>query len=115
MPTALEEISPAYYGSDFLRLALSDPKQRLQAFTPVVVSVDYSRCLPAGVVLPLEFTVTGPSQTSNVRTVFRRFAPRELVFTPREGGSFLVRCCEQFHNLFFGVLVLEITGDRLEL
>jgi hypothetical protein len=114
MPSLLEEISPAYYGSDFVRLTLSNPTQRLQAFTPITITVDYSRCLPAGIVLPLEFSVTGPSSTSNRQRVFRRFLPRELSFVPREGGSFLVRLAESWHNLYFGVLVLEIAGDRLE-
>jgi hypothetical protein len=108
----LDEISPSYYGEDRIRLTLTDPDQRLQAFTPILITVDYSRCLPEGIVLPLEFTVSAPS-TGNVRTVFRRFSPPELAFTPQEGGSHLIRLAEQFHNQWFGKLVLEIAGDRL--
>ena len=96
-----------------MRLTLRDAAQRLQAFTAVVVAVDYSRCLPESIMLPLEFTVTGPSGVT--RTVFRRFAPSELAFVPREGGSFLVRLSEQWHNLYWGSIVLEIAGDRLSL
>lgn len=113
MASLLEELSPGYYGEPRLRLTLSQPSQRLQAFTPVVVAVDYGAALPEGVVLPLEFTVTGPSASSAVRKTFRRFAPGELAFVPREGGSFLVRLCEVDHDLYFGVLVLEIAGDRV--
>jgi hypothetical protein len=113
MASALEELSPAYYGEARLRLTLSDPDQLLQAFAPVVVAVDYSAALPAGIVLPLEFTVTGPSASSTVRKTFRRFAPAELAFVPREGGSFLVKLSEADHNLWYGVLVLEIAGDRV--
>jgi hypothetical protein len=109
----LDDIAPSYYGEDRIRLTLTDPDQLLQAFTPVLITVDYSRCLPEGVVLPLEFTVTAPSTANAVRTVFRRFAVAGLAFTPREGGSHLVRLAEQFHNHWFGTLVLDITGDRL--
>jgi hypothetical protein len=109
----LDDIAPRYYGESRIRLTLSDPDQRLQAFTPVIIAVDYSRCLPEGIVLPLEFTVTAPGNTTIERTVFRRFSPTELAFVPREGGSHLVRLAEQFHNQWLGVLELEIIGDRL--
>jgi hypothetical protein len=109
----LDDISPRYYGEDRLRLRLTDPDQPLAAFTAVLVSVDYALALPEGVVLPLEFTVTAPSAVNSIRKVFKRFAPNELAFTPREGGSHLVRLGEQWHNQWWGALVLEIAGDRL--
>lgn len=112
MPSLIDELSPAYYGEARFRLTLRDPDQRLQAFTPVLVSVDYSRCLPEGIVLPLEFTVTGPSSEVRHYAVYRRFGPTELAFIPREGGSFLFRLAECWHNLYWGSLVLEILGDR---
>lgn len=114
MASLLEEISPAYYGEARLRLTLSQPDQLLQAFTPVIIAVDYASALPEGVALPLEFTVTGPGASSSVRKLFRRFAPGELAFVPREGGSFLVRLSELDHNRWFGVLVLEIAGDSVQ-
>jgi hypothetical protein len=110
MPALIDELSPSYYGEPRFRLTLSDPNQRLQAFAPVLIAVDYSRCLPEGIVLPLEFTITGPS--SPPRSVFPRFAPNELAFVPREGGTYLLRLGECWHNLYWGALVLEITGDR---
>jgi hypothetical protein len=109
----IDDISPSYYGEDRLRLTLNDPDQLLQAFTAILIDVDYSRCLPEGIVRPLEFTVTAPSSVNSVRTVFRRLTPPQLAFTPREGGSHLIRLAEQFHNRWFGTLVLEISGDRL--
>jgi len=111
----LDELAPVYYGEDRLRLRLSMPEQVvLRAFTPVLITVDYSRALPEGVELPLEFTVTSPSETNAVRKMYRRFAPGELAFTPREGGSFLVVFRELWHNSYWGKLVLEIAGDRLD-
>lgn len=108
-----DEVAPSYYGEDRLRLALADPNQLLVAFEPILISVDYSRALPEGVVLPLEFTVTAPSAVNSQRTVYERFRPDELAFVPREGGSYLVRLAEQWHNHWFGTLVLEIAGDRI--
>lgn len=109
----IDDISPSYYGQDRIKLTLSDPNQLLQAFTAVLIDVDLSRCLPEGIVRPLEFTVTAPSAANNVRSVFRSLTPAQLAFTPREGGSHLIRLAEQFHNHWFGMLVLEISGDRL--
>jgi len=109
----IDEIAPRYYGEDRFRLTLSQPNQLLAAFVPVLVSVDYSRALPDGIMLPLEFAVTAPSDVNSTRKVYRRFAPTELAFTPREGGSYLVRIGELWHNMWWGRLVLEIPGDRL--
>lgn len=113
MPAFLDEISPRYYGEDRLRLTLTDPNQQLAAFVPVLITVDYSRALPEGIVLPLEFAVSAPSAVNSTRKAYRRFAPNELAFTPREGGSYLVRLGELWHNMYWGRLVLEIAGDRL--
>ena len=109
----IDDISPSYYGEDRIKLTLTDPNQVLQAFSAILIDVDYSRCFPEGVVRPLEFTVTAPSSANASRIVHRRLTPVQLAFTPREGGSHLIRLAEQFHNHWFGSLVLEIAGDRL--
>ena len=113
MPSFLDEISPRTYGEDRLVLSLSDPNAALAAFTPILLSIDYGRTLPAGVSLPLEFTVTAPTPGNSTRIVFRHFKPTALAFTPREGGQHLVRLAECYHNRWWGGLVLEIAGDRL--
>jgi len=113
MAEFVDEISPRYYGEDRLRLTLASPNQILRAFHPVIVVIDYSAALPEGVVLPLEFTITAPSEVNSTRMVFRRFAPNELAFMPREGGVHLVRLAELWHNMWWGKLALEIAGDRL--
>jgi hypothetical protein len=113
MGALIDDLSPRYYGEDRIRLTLTDPDQLLQVFRPVLITVDYSRCLPAGVVLPLEFSVTGPGNVQTERHVSTRFAPSTLVFVPKEGGSHLVRLGEAFHNLWWGRLVVDIAGDRL--
>lgn len=109
----LDDIAPSYYGEDRLLLTLTDREQLLRAFAPVLISVSYTKAAPQGVVLPLEMTVTGPGGGLLTRRVFDRFAPSSLAFTPIESGSHLVRLAECFHNKWFGVLELEITGDRI--
>lgn len=109
----LDEVSPSYVGEDRIRLTLTEREQALRAFVPILISVDYSSALPEGIVLPLEIRVTGPRDSVVLRTLHRRFAPSQFAFTPREGGSHLVTVSECFHNLWWGRLVLEITGDRV--
>lgn len=109
----LDEICPDYVGAERVRLTLTDPHDLLIAFRPVLISVDYELTLPESVMLPLEFTVTAPSEVNSLRTLYRRFAPTQLAFTPREGGSHLVRLAEVFHNKYWGSLVLDISGDRI--
>lgn len=112
MAEFIDEISPRYYGEDRLSLTLTSPNPVLRAFHPVLVTVNYSAALPEGIVLPLEFTVTAPSEVNSSRRIYRRFAPGELAFTPLEGGSHLIRLAEMWHNQWWGRLVLEIEGDR---
>ena len=109
----LDDISPRTYGEDRIRLSLADADQPLIAFRGIRIAVDYSRTLPEGVVLPLIFTVTAPSEAYHQMNTFRRLVPKELSFVPREGGSHLVRLGEAHHNRWFGALVLDITGDRI--
>lgn len=113
MATLLDEISPDYYGEDRIRLALANANELLQVFRLISVTVDVSRCLPQGVMLPLEFTVSSPSQVRAQRVVFKRFVPPVLSFKPVEGGTHLLRVSELFHNGWWGSLVLDISGDRL--
>ena len=108
----VDEVSPVTYGEDRIVLTLSEQTPEPQAFNAVVVDVDYSAGLPEGVTLPLELTIVGPSGSETYqRRVFRRLLPDTLAFIPREGGEHLIRLAEQFHNRWFGALVLEIAGD----
>jgi hypothetical protein len=111
--TFIDEMSPSYVGENRIRLTLARPDDPLVAFAAVLINVDYGKALPEGIELPLEFTVTSPTDVNNTRQVFERFPPTQLAFTPREGGSHLVRLGEIFHNRWWGSLVLEISGDRI--
>lgn len=111
----VDEVSPSSYGQDLIGLTLSSDTPLVRAFEAVIILVDYSSTLPAGVVLPLEFTVTSDSGAATFqRKVFRRVRPSQLVFIPREGGSHLVRLAEQHHNRFFGSLILEVEGSPIQ-
>lgn len=108
----VDEVSPESYGEDRIALSLT-PGQTPRQFEPVTISVDYDGCLPEGIMLPLEMTVTAPSGAATFqRQVFERLSPSELAFVPREGGEHLVRLAERFHNRWFGALQITIIGER---
>lgn len=111
--SVVDEISPREVGEDRIDLALDQETTSPQVFEPVIVQVDYSRCDPEGVVLPLELTVTGPSGQVT-RQFFRRTRPTEVSFRAQEGGSTLVRLAELYHNRWFGALVIDVAGDPLQ-
>ncbi len=113
--SVVDEISPRYYGEDRIVLALHEDTASPIVFSPVIVTIDYSACLPQGIVRPLEFTLTGPSGAATFqRRYFRRFTPTEITFRPTEGGTHLVRIAELFHNRWFGALVIDVAGDPLD-
>jgi len=113
--SAADEISPIEYGQDLIVLAVSRETPVPRAFEAVLIDVDYSLALPAGVVLPLEFTVTSESGAATFqRRVFRRLRPSTLAFVPREGGSHLVRLAEQHHNRWFGAITIDVEGSPLK-
>jgi hypothetical protein len=109
----LEELSPSYVGAKAISLSLVDPLTPLRAFSTIRIAVDYSDCLPSGIVLPLVLLVVGPSSTSFRRDVFHRVSPSEVAFRPVEGGVFGVTLKELAHNHFWGHLSLEIDGDQV--
>jgi hypothetical protein len=53
MTSFLDEIAPEFVGEDRISLSLADANTAPKAFAPFTVLVDYGRCLPEGVVLPL--------------------------------------------------------------
>lgn len=114
----VDEISPRTMGEDRIVLTLDASLAALPAllvFQPIILAVDYSACNPEGIVLPLEFTVTGPSGKATFqRRYFTRGAPAELTFTPTEGGSHLARLAECFHNRWWGSLLINVAGDALD-
>lgn len=112
VPTLIDELSPETIGEDRITLALAagiTPR----AFLPVLVEVDYGRCGPEGVVLPLELLIQAPSAGNVIRRVLRRAAPRSIAFTPREGGLHGVLVRELGHNRWNGHLRIVVTGDPM--
>jgi|SRR6187551_293641 len=111
----VDEVSPVTYGQDLIRLTLSQQTPTVRAFAACLIEVDYSKTLPAGIVLPLEFTVTSSGGASTAqRRVYRRLAPSLISFIPREGGPHLVRLAEAHHNRWFGSLLIEVDGSPLK-
>lgn len=107
----VDEVSPASYGEDRIVLTLS-PGQTPRQFEAVLIDVDVSACLPAGVVLPLEATLMQESGAATFqRQEFARLAPTQLAFVPREGGTCLVRLAEKHHNRWFGAVEFPVAGE----
>lgn len=113
--SVVDEISPREIGEDRIDLELSADTLVPIVFSPVIVLVSFERCLPEGVVLPLEFTITGPSGAATFqRRYYRRVQPVEITFRPTEGGSHLLRIAELFHNRWWGKLLIDVAGDPLD-
>lgn len=108
-----DEWSPEVYGQDLILLTLA-PSQTPRQFEIVLVDVDYSACLPAGIVLPLQLTVSSESGAAVFqRKILHRFAPSQLSFVPREGGAHLIRLSEAHHNRWWGSLQIDVLGERI--
>lgn len=108
-PPTIERISPAYIGE--MRIGLTATPTAPTAYEPVTISVDYSRCSPTGIVLPLELLIQAPTSTNVVRRYFRRSAPDSFSFTPSEGGRWGVLLREVAHNRWKGALSLDVAGE----
>lgn len=107
----VDEVSPAEYAQDLLVLSLV-PGQTPRQFEAVLIDVDYSKADPAGVVLPLELTISSESGAATFqRSIFSRVRPTQLSIVPREGGSHLVRLAEAHHNRWFGALEIDVIGE----
>jgi hypothetical protein len=112
LPPLLEEISPETIGEDRIDLRLDDGILQPRAGQVVVVNIDYSRCAPEGIALPLELVVQTPSATGFTRRFFTRTKPTSITFRPREGGGHLVLLRELYHHHWFGRLRVKVIGDR---
>lgn len=110
----LDEISPDYIGAERIGLSLASATAAPKAFAGVEVLVDYSGCLPDGVVPPLLFSVLAPTRDNYEERIIRRHAPGSLLFVPREGGRHTVRIGELFHHRWFGTLDVDVQGDPLD-
>ena len=113
MANTQDELCPDYVGEKRITLNLSDPNAVLQAHTAIVLSVDYDDCDPEGIALPLVLTVTTERGSSFFRQVFRRAAPNEITFVPREGGTHTIRLAEFAHNRWFGSFTVDVLGDKI--
>lgn len=108
----IDDLSPSYLRESRLSLTLSDGS-KTQAFSPVLIDVDYSATAPEYASLPLVLEVHGPSQQSYQRQEFFHAKPIQLAFTPREGGEHRAILREAGHNYWWGSLAVSVVGDRL--
>lgn len=113
----LDDLCPEYVGAASIKLAPVDVSTP-RAFTAVdlTVSIEPSAldAQRVGLSLPLELTVTAPSNSGFFRHVFRRSIPSTVSFIPKEGGEHLVRLREVGHNRWYGTLVVSVAGERAD-
>jgi hypothetical protein len=106
-----EMLSDDTLGASMIVLALGVDSSSPIESTPCVVTCDYSRALPNGVVLPVLVQVFRPDGTKLVERVLSRVLPDSVDFLPDVGGKHLVRIAETNHNRWFGALVVDVIGD----
>ena len=111
MPNIIDEICPTYVGEQRIRMLANENSLRPRAFVALTIDVDYSACLPQGVVLPLELTIVAPTAQNFRRLVYTRAAPSQISFQPREGGKHVIRLGEVGHNRWFGYIEIEVAGE----
>jgi hypothetical protein len=109
----IDELSPAYVRDKRFDLAV-ELGAKVAAGRPLLLTVSYKRALPEGVMLPLVLEVQGPSAQSYVRREYTKAAPSAIIFTPQEGGPFVVTLREVAHNRWWGSLNLTVEGEMLE-
>lgn len=108
--STLDNVSPSGLGQKVIALTVLEGEAPTVAHA-VDVAVDYSAAAPAGVSLPVELVVQGPTEAGYYRHIYRRVLPAQLTFFPVVGGPHLVRLRELAHNRYFGSLQVDVAGD----
>lgn len=86
------------------------PTIALTTGIPLLLAVDYSRCLPAGPSGKLRFVVRGPDGFASLDHLFRS-PPAVVSFTPTVAGEYTAALSEVTHNRWWGALDLTVSGD----
>jgi hypothetical protein len=111
----VNELVPDFIGRQYIKLTLARPLDLRRAFHAIDINVALETAAQeAGLVLPLEMTVTSPSQSGFRRHVYQRVVPSQLSFTPQEGGQHLIRLREVAHNAWWGAIVVVVAGETNE-
>lgn len=110
----IEELSPATIGEDKIALTVDPSTSPPTALKALQINVDYSACEPAGVALPLDMIVQGPTEASYIERTYRRYKPLTLNFIPFEAGVYLVLLREVAHNRWVGRLRVTVAGDPFQ-
>jgi hypothetical protein len=104
----IEASAPSYVGEQLIILQVA-PNTNLLLGQPVLIEANYDAAVArGGVSLPLAYTVTNGVGELEFSRVFTRFKPKTLAFLPNAPGMYNVRLWEIFHNLWFGVLTVQL-------
>ena len=111
-----DDICPEYIGASRIRLSIAydDAKRQLtpRVGVPLALKVDYADAAPEGVVLPLELVTQPPTRAAWNMRVFRRFAPRSIIWVPLEAGVHNLVLRERYHNGWRGTLLVTVLEAR---
>lgn len=115
----LDVLAPDYVKTSVISVTLADPLATPRAFQAIDLLVELTgAALTSGIMLPVDLLIMAPSCVSRraplVRHTYKRVLPGRIAFVPKEGGPHLVLLREQAHNLFWGSLVVDVQGERLE-
>lgn len=110
----IDQLSPATIGEDKIALSLDASTNPATALRAVQVNVDYSAAGEAGIALPLDLIVQGPTEDGYIERTFRRFKPSTISFVPLAAGEHLVLLREQAHNRWVGRLRINVVGDPFQ-
>lgn len=118
---SLDEFAPTYVREQLLVIALANSLIPAKVNTAVDLTVEATgdaAADKAGLVVPIEMIVTSPSSAARgqpfYRHVFRRKAPTQISFVPREGGDHLVVLREVAHNKWWGSIQISVVGSSLQ-
>lgn len=109
MATVQEEIAGGL-GEQSIGLQL-DPTTSLtpRAFGFVDLIVDVSALLPAGIVMPVELTVSPAKNLKNYqRKYFRRYLPSVVTVRVLDSGPHTVRLAEVGHMRAYGEITFDV-------
>ncbi len=109
---------PDYLGARAFEVSLSGDTPLPRSGATFIVDFNYDGAVTEnsgekseGLVLPLVLQMTAPDGRVVVERVFDKMEPDSADLTPDQGGPHMIRIVEQYHNHWFGSLIVEVAGD----
>lgn len=116
---SVEDQLPTYLGARAIAIYLSAETPTPSEGHPFIVEFGYGDAELAlgsreGLMLPLVLQLFAPNGRIVFERVFDEVLPDSADVIADEGGAFLLRFAERFHNRWFGSLIVYVKGDDPE-